>query len=112
MAGANRLQLDFKLVTTEERAAFLEQYLRQPQFTTRPPTEDELETMGNYVLWGKDPATGLNAKQSKLIDIETKYKTWDKNSNTESLEALMEMPTFNEGALTAIGSAVVTKIPR
>lgn len=112
MAGANRLQLDFKLVTTEERAAFLEQYLHQPQFTTRPPTEDELETMGNYVLWGKDPSTGLNAKQTKLIDIETKYKTWDKNSNTESLEALMEMPTFNEGALTAIGGAVVTKIPR
>ena len=62
MAGANRLQLDFKLTTTDERAAFLDEYLQQPQFKTKPPTEDELETMGNYLLWGKDPITGLNAK--------------------------------------------------
>jgi hypothetical protein len=62
MAGANRLQLDFKLVTTDERAAFLEEYLKQPQFIKKPPTPDELETMGNYLLWGKDPVTGLNAK--------------------------------------------------
>ena len=62
MAGANRLQLDFKLVTTDERAAFLNEYLQQPQFVKKPPTEDELETMGNYLLWGKDPVTGLNAK--------------------------------------------------
>ena len=47
MAGANRLQLDFKLVTTDERAAFLEEYLQQPQFVKKPPTPDELETMGN-----------------------------------------------------------------
>ena len=62
MASANRLHLDFKLETTDERTAFLEQYLQQPQFQQRPPTESELETMANYLLWGKDPVTGLNAK--------------------------------------------------
>ena len=62
MAGANRLQLDFKLTTTDERADFLNEYLQRPEFMKRPPTEDELETMGNYLLWGKDPITGLNAK--------------------------------------------------
>jgi hypothetical protein len=59
---SNRLNLDFSLVTNEERAEFLEQYLLQPQFIKEPPNEDELETMANYLLWGKNPKTGLNAK--------------------------------------------------
>lgn len=104
MAGANRLQLDFKLTTTEERAAFLEKYLQQPQFIKHPPTEDELETMGNYLLWGKDPTTGLNSKQEGSVDIKTKHGTWDKDNNIESLDGLMEQPTFNEASLFALAS--------
>lgn len=111
MAGANRLQLDFKLSTTDERAAFLTEYLQQDQFKKKPPTEDELETMGNYLLWGKDPITGLNAKQEGLVDIETKHGTWDKNNNIESLEGLMESPTFNEAQLLMY-SQVPTKPKR
>lgn len=108
MAGTNRLHLDFKLTTTEERNAFLQQYLQHPQFTERPPTEDELETMANYLLWGKDPVTGLNVKQEGLIDIETKHSTWSKN-NTESLEGLMESPTFNEASLMTLDAAPPAK---
>ena len=103
MAGANRLQLDFKLATTDERAAFLNEYLQRPEFIKKPPTNDELETMGNYLLWGKDPVTGLNAKQQGL-DIETKHGTWDKNNAVESLEGLMESPTFNEASLMSLDS--------
>lgn len=105
MAGANRLRLDFSLATNEERVAFLDAYLQRPEFIKRPPTEDELETMGNYLLWGKDPITGLNAKQEGICDIETKHGTWDKNANTESLEGLMESPAFNEASLFALGTA-------
>ena len=112
MAGANRLQLDFKLVTTDERAAFLEEYLKQPQFMKKPPTEDELETMGNYLLWGKDPVTGLNAKQAGIVDIETKHGTWDRDSNIESLEGLIESPTFNEASLLPLDSIAPPKIKR
>ena len=112
MAGANRLQLDFKLTTTDERADFLAEYLQQPQFVKRPPTEDELETMGNYLLWGKDPVTGLNAKQAGLCDIETKHGTWDKNDNIESLEGLMEQPTFNEMSLLPLENSAPLKIKR
>ena len=112
MAGANRLQLDFKLATTDERADFLNEYLQRPEFIKRPPTEDELETMGNYLLWGKDPITGLNAKQAGLCDIETKHGTWDKNSNIESLEGLMESPTFNEASLLPMDAVAPIKIKR
>ena len=62
MAGNNRLRLDFSLTTNAERVEFLDKYLLQPQFVKEPPTEEELETMANYLLWGKDPTTGLNAK--------------------------------------------------
>lgn len=102
MAGANRLQLNFKLTTTEERTAFLEEYLQHPEFIKRPPTEEELETMSNYLLWGKDPITGLNSKQDGTIELETKHGTWDKDSNIESLDGLMEQPTFNEAALISL----------
>ena len=112
MAGANRLQLDFKLVTTDERAAFLNEYLQQPQFVKKPPTEEELETMGNYLLWGKDPITGLNAKQAGIVDIETKHGTWDRDSNIESLEGLMESPTFNEASLLPLDTITPPKNKR
>ena len=106
---ANRLQLDFSIVGQEDRAAFLESYLQQPQFTKRPPTPDELETMANYVLWGKNE-NGLNAKQEGLVPRETRHKTWDADI-VESLDGLMESPTFNEASLSSL-DAVPTKITR
>lgn len=108
---SNRLHLDFSLVTNVERAEFLEQYLLQPQFIKEPPDEDELETMANYLLWGKNPTTGLNAKQAKICDIPTRHKTWDTNE-IESLEGLMEQPTFNEAALHPLAAGPVMKTKR
>ena len=58
--------------------------------------------MGDYLLWGKDPITGKNGKQMGL-DLRSKHGTWD-DSPTESLDALMEQPTFNEAALSALGT--------
>ena len=57
----NRLKLDFSLDTAEERKAFCTQYLREITYT---PTSAELETMGTYILWGKNQ-NGLNAQQEK-----------------------------------------------
>ena len=94
----NRLKLDFSLSTNNERIQFLEEYLAQDQFKTKPLTPDELETCANYVLWGKDPKTGLNAKQSKDIQLESRNKTWDV-SQAESLDALMETPGFSETSI-------------
>ena len=106
---ANRLHLDFSIEKQTDRASFLDAYLQQPEFIKKPPTPDELETMANYVLWGKNEE-GLNARQEKLYDIKSKYSTWD-NTNTESLEGLMEQPGFNEASLRALGT-VPTKITR
>lgn len=60
--AANRLRLDFSLSTNVERRNFLDKYLASEMFQRNPPTEDELATMADYLLWGKDPETGLNGK--------------------------------------------------
>jgi hypothetical protein len=103
MAGANRLHLDFTLNTNIDRADYVREYLAKEPFITKPPTNDELETIANYLLWGKDPTTGLNAQQEGLLTISTKNKTWDKDSLVESLDGLLEQPTFNEASLSPLG---------
>ena len=65
--------------------------------------------MGNYILWGKDPETGLNAQQEGSVVIDTKHGTWDKSANVDSLDELMELPTFNEAALDPL-YVVPTKV--
>ena len=71
-------------------------------FVDYPPDEEELETMADYILWGKDPETGKNGKQMGL-ELHSKHGTWDK-SPVDSLDQLMEQPTFNEAALSALGT--------
>ena len=62
MSTQNRLKLDWSLNTSIERQAFINQYIGQ----LINPTPDELETMANYVLWGKD-ADGQSCVQRKEI---------------------------------------------
>ena len=94
--AANRLKLDFSIQTTNGRRDFVNEYVTQPQFQKSPLSEDELETIANYILWGKDP-DGLNCTQRGEIQIETRNKTWQRD-DTESLDALMESPTFSEAS--------------
>lgn len=57
--------------------------------------------MADYLLWGKD-GKGKNGKQNGL-ELRSKHGTWDQ-SPIDSLDQLMEMPTFNEAALSALGT--------
>lgn len=109
---SNRLDLDFTLETTPERRAFIESYITKKQFQVRPLTPDELETIANYLLWGKDPVTGLNAKQSDNIYIPTRHKTWDSTRHDESLEELTQSPAFNESAIHPLGETTQYLRPR
>ena len=101
MIKKNRLKLDFSLNTNIERSEFLNKYLEQPEFKKHPLTASEAETCANYVLWGKDSKTGLNSKQSKEIQLESRNKTWD-TAQPESLDALFENPAFVETSLHPI----------
>ena len=94
---ANRLHLDFSISSTSDRKDFVDEYVQRPEFIRAPLTDDELETIANYILWGKDP-DGTNVTQRGEIQIETRNKTWQRD-DTESLDAMMESPTFNEASL-------------
>ena len=95
MSTTNRLHLDFSLETTEERNDFVSTYIKQPQFIKNPLTSSEIDTIANYILWGKDPKTGKNAAQLKEIELESRNKTWSKEE-PESLEAIIESSSYDD----------------
>lgn len=104
----NRLNLDWTLSTATERSAFLQQYMEEDIFAKRPPTEEELETMANYLLWGQDE-DGLNPDQRKEIQLPRKNATWA-SQNIESLDELLESPTFSENSIYEFGAAAPKKV--
>lgn len=83
----NRLKLNFQLESAEDRAKFVQEYLPTLNFQ---PNEYELETISDYILWGKD-SKGKNAQQAGDVEI----KRWTADP-VESLDALIETPGFTE----------------
>ena len=63
--------------------------------------------MGNYILWGKDRNTGLNAKQDGSVQLSSRSGDWDADSKYESLDALLESPTFNEASLVQVDTPLL-----
>ena len=107
----NRLKLDFSIEFIDDRIDFVQNYVNQEQFSISPLTDSELETISNYVLWGKHREDGKNSVQRKEFEIDTKSKLWQSSEKTESLDALIESPTFDENTIVQPGE-VSTKIPR
>lgn len=106
----NRLHLDFTIELASERKKFLEDYLEKISFV---PNNEELELMANYILWGKSTLVPTTKNKGSVaaeagITITTRNGTWDKKEKAESLEALIESPTFNEGQLTRFPIHYVT----
>lgn len=93
----NRLKLDFSIPDAVGRKEFLDKYLQADTFKYIPLNAEEVEMCGNYLLWGKD-ANGQNVVQRKEVEISTKNGIWQKKE-VESLDALMESPTFNENLI-------------
>ena len=87
------LNLDFSLETSKERKEFIETYIIGKTFTQK-----ELSTIGDYILYGKDE-DGTSIVDRKEVEIDTKYGSY-KTKRPESLEELMENPTFNENIFT------------
>lgn len=84
------VKLDFSLSTAKERAEFINKYMDP----TANYTNKELETISNYLLFGKDE-DGKSVVDRKEISIKTKHNSYARKE-AESLDALMEKPTFDE----------------
>lgn len=89
-----RLKLNWQLEWRDERSNFIKDYLEEFPFE---PNKNELEMMGKYILWGKNRESGLNGRQEGL-QLETAAGVWD-TSPVDSLDALLESPTFLETEL-------------
>lgn len=99
---SNRLHLDWTIERDIDRSAFVAKLLE----TLPNPTDSEIEMMSKYILWGKDE-NGLSSVDRNEIQLESRGKSWNRNPS-ESLEALLESPTFNEN----IFSHAPTKVAR
>ena len=89
------LKLDFSIEQSSDRADFVSQFFNaNPDYK---PTQSELDTLSNYILYGKD-ADGTSVVDRGEVEIETKYKSYSKRK-AESLDELMETPGFNENTV-------------
>lgn len=84
-------KLDWDLPTAQERSDYVKN-LKLPSDNTT------LEKIANYILWGKE-SDGKNLIQKHEIQIETK-SAWYQTKQTDSLDALLEIPGFNESSFT------------
>lgn len=84
------LKLDFSIESSWERANYVNTYMDPcANYTAK-----ELETITNYLLYGKDE-DGLSCVDKKQVQIKAKHSTWARK-DAESLDALLEKPTFDE----------------
>lgn len=95
----SRLRLDWSLKYFDERNDFVREYLTTNEiFKSHPATPDELEMMANYILWGKMRETDAPLDDPESLGLPAKNGDWSKTKKTESLDALMEQPGFNEAS--------------
>lgn len=89
------LKLDFSIVGSDDRSKFVNAFFdANPDYK---PTQSELETLSNYILFGKD-TDGTSIVDRGEIEIDTKYNSYKKRK-AESLDELMDMPGFNENTI-------------
>lgn len=102
----NRLKLKFEIQSAQERSDFIQTYLTREEFRLKPPTKKELETISNYILWGKD------ANGEKIdVEIERKNQTWTEKK-PESIEGLRAVEGFQESDLRPLGELPLPKLQK
>ena len=91
--------LDFSLVSAESRTEFLSRLLDENSTLAQNLTQNDYDLFVDYLCCGIGPEEAQNPKpkssvQKKETYLENKRKPTPKE---ESLDALLETPTFNEG---------------
>ena len=102
----NRLNLNWKLNLKSERVEFVKTYLDSISFV---PTEEELEVISNYILWGKNTESEKDGPARLKADGVFLESNWS-TTPVESLDELTESPTFNENDLKPLDSPAPKKV--
>lgn len=87
------LDLDISIPTSAGRRDYVEKYMADN--SDKKFSASDLETIANYILYGKDEDTGKSIVDRKEVQIKTKYNSYSKKE-PESLDELIENPTFDE----------------
>ena len=113
MIGLNK-KLDYNIKDNISRAELV-RALFTPEVSaqvalryTEPSTQQELETIANYILYGKDPKTNKNVCQQKQIQIKAAHSSYARKE-PESLDAILEDPNYSELDLHPISVNLHTK---
>lgn len=85
--------LDFSLSDATARQKLVDDVLGAMERSGRKPNQKDLDLLSNYLLCGEDP-NGYNPVRSK--DIELVGYSTPARPKEQSLEALVESPTFSE----------------
>lgn len=93
--------LDFSIEKDCDRNEYVKRELKNK---TCSPTSRELETMADYILFGKDD-NGFNEVDKKNIEIKTKYSSYAKRKN-ESIEELTSNPAFDERSFRPVARTI------
>lgn len=84
----SKFQLDFSIYSSKDRMEAIK------NIDLSSLTKTELETVTNYVLYGKDE-DDTSCVDRKEIQIKSKFNSYNKDKHI-SLDELMESPTFDE----------------
>ena len=87
------VNLDFSIPTSTGRRDYIEEYIANN--SDKKFSASDLETIANYILYGKDEDSGESIVDRKEVQIKTKYNSYSKKE-PESLDELIESPTFDE----------------
>lgn len=104
----NRLHLNWELNLRSERNLFVQEYLENLPFT---PTEDELETISNYILWGKrsnEEKDGPARLREDGLFLDSKWTV--SSVEVESLDELTESPAFSENDLRPLDAPAPKRV--
>lgn len=85
--------LDFSLIDASARQKLVGDVLGAMERSGRKPNQKDLDLLSNYLLCGEDP-NGYNPVRSK--DVELVGYSTPSRPKEQSLEALVESPTFSE----------------
>lgn len=88
-----KFQLDFNIYSSKDRLEAIK------QINLADLTKTELETVTNYVLYGKDEDDTSIVDRGE-VQIKAKFSSYSKDKGVVSLDELMESPTFDENILT------------
>ena len=86
-----KFKLDFNIWSAQDRLEAIK------SIDLASLNQKELETVSNYVLYGKD-ADGTSVVDRKEVQIQTKFDSYKKKKEV-SLDELLESPTFDETIL-------------